>query len=105
MAVMGAVLAENKKLRGEVNLLKSNANIIIDRREAALSQPTQTIEILPVSAGLTDSEKEALRHAVSDRLLQDEGWVQDKKGRILNAKGRVIFKVGFTTAIRKVIGD
>lgn len=104
-AVMGAVLAENKKLRGEVNLLKSNANIIIDRREAALSQPAQTIEILPVSAGLTDSEKEALRHAVSDRLLQDEGWVQDEKGRILNAKGRVIFKVGFTTAIRKVIGD
>lgn len=33
-AVMGAVLAENRRLRNEVRLLKANANVVIDRRGA-----------------------------------------------------------------------
>lgn len=104
-AVMGAVLAENKKLRGEVNLLKSNVNIVIDRRsETTSSSPRQEIIILPASTGLTDSEKEALRHAISDKLLEDEGWERDNGGRILSAKTkRVIFKIGFVSAIRKML--
>lgn len=103
-AVMGAVLAENRKLRGEVNLLKANTEVVIDRRTVSASQPKDTIQILPASAGLTDSEKEALRHAISDKLMQDEGWTQDDHGRVLNARGRAIHKVGYVTAIRKIIG-
>lgn len=102
-AVMGAVLAENKKLRGEVNLLKANTEVVIDQRTTVASPPKETIQILPVSTGLTDSEKEALRHAISDILMQDEGWTPDDHGRIRNAKGRVIYKVGYVTAIRKII--
>lgn len=103
-AVMGAVLAENKKLRGQVNLLKANTEVVIDRTTKQSSQPNETIQILPASTGLTDSEKESLQHAISDKLMQEEGWSQDDHGRIINAKGRVIFKVGFTTAIRKILG-
>jgi len=102
-AVMGAVLAENRKLRGEVNLLKANTEVVIDQRITSASQPRDTIQILPASTGLTDSESEALRHAISDRLMQDEGWTQDDHGRVLNAKGRVIYKIGYVTAIRKVV--
>ena len=36
--------------------------------------------------------------------MQEEGWQQDDHGRVINAKGRVIFKVGFATAIRKILG-
>lgn len=104
-AVMGAVLAENKKLRGEVNLLKANTEVVIDRTSKPLSQPKETIQILPASTGLTDTEIEALRHAISDKLMQEEGWTQDNHGRILNPKGRPIFKVGFVTAIRKIISE
>lgn len=103
-AVMGAVLAENQKLKREVNLLKANAEVVIDMRRAASTVPSETIEILSAATGLTDSEKEALRHAVSDRLMQDEGWTQDEHGRILNAKGRPIFKVGFVSGIQKLLG-
>lgn len=103
-AVMGAVLAENRKLRGEVNLLKANTAVVIDQRTVAASQPKDTIQILPASTGLIDSEKEALRHAISDKLMQDEGWIQDDHGRVLNAKGRPIYKVGYVTAIRKIVG-
>ena len=102
-AVMGSVLAENKKLKGEVNLLKRNAQVVIDQRQ---TKSTPSIARLPPAfSELTDSEKEALRHAISDKLLRDEGWSVDPKGRILSDRGRVIFKAGFASAIRKVLGQ
>ena len=106
-SVMGAVLAENKKLRGEVNLLKQHAQIVIDYRDKSgeSSEAAQTGEYLPADVGLTESEKEALRHAISERLLKDEGWKEDKHGRILTDKGSPIFKIGFATAIRKILGE
>jgi hypothetical protein len=102
-AVMGAVLAENKKLRGEINLLKANTEVVIDQRNTTTNQMKEAIQILPASMGFTESEKEALRHSISDRLMQDEGWTQDDHGRILNSKGRSIYKVGYMTAIRKML--
>jgi hypothetical protein len=38
-------------------------------------------------------------------LLQDEGWTTDAEGRVRNDAGRVIFKPGYVTAIRKIIGE
>lgn len=106
-SVMGAVLAENKKLRGEVNLLKQHSNIVIDYRDKSGegSEAARTGDYLPADVGLTDSEKEALRHAISEKLLKDEGWKEDKHGRILTDKGSPIFKIGFATAIRKILGE
>lgn len=103
-AVMGAVLAENRKLRGEVNLLKANTEVVIDQRQMAVSPSKDTIQVLPAFTGLTDLEKEALKHAVSEKFLQDEGWTQDDHGRVLNAKGRAIYKIGYVTAMRKILG-
>lgn len=106
-AVMGSVLAENKKLKGEVNLLKRTALVAIDQRplQPAPTTAQQTVQILPAFNNLTDSEKNALRHAISDTLLQDEGWKHDESGRILNNRGRTVFKAGFASAIRKVLGN
>lgn len=103
-AVMGAVLAENKKLRGEVNLLKANTEVVIDQTTMTTSQSKDTIQILPAFTGLTDSETQALKHAISEKFMLDEGWTQDDYGRVLNAKGRAIYKVGYVTAIRKIVG-
>lgn len=63
------------------------------------------VQALPVCDGLTETEKEALRHATSERLLENEGWHTDDSGRILNSRGRVIFKAGLVTAIQKIIGS
>jgi hypothetical protein len=107
-SIMGAVLAENKKLRGEVSVLRANANITIDFRTAPGERikSTDSVQVLPADFGLTDSEKVALRHAISDKLLRDEGWNQDEHGRILKIdNNRAIFKIGFVTAIRKILGD
>ena len=103
-AVVGIVLAENKKLKGEVNLLKRNAGVVIDQRPVEIvSASLQQVQILPAFNGLTLSEKEALRFSVSDKMLQDEGWKSDASGRIMNERGRVLFKPGFVSAIQKVL--
>ncbi|MFM5192137.1 gamma-mobile-trio protein GmtX [Aeromonas media] len=101
-AVMGAVLAENKRLRGEVNLLKAHTEVVIDLTAKKVNSPQETIQMLSASLGLTNSEQVALRHAISNQLLQDEGWKTDEHGRILTSNGRPIFKVGFVSAIRKI---
>lgn len=44
-AVMGAVLAENKKLRGEVNLLKANTEVVIDQSTKQSSDSISRDEI------------------------------------------------------------
>ena len=104
---MGAVLAENTKLRGEVNLLKQHANVVIDYRDKSAdgSRSAHSGDYLPADFGLTDTEKEALRHAISLKLLKEEGWKEDKHGRIITDKGSPIFRIGFANAIRKILGE
>lgn len=82
-AVMGAVRAENRKLRGEVNLLQANTEVVIDRRTVTASQPKDTVQILPAFTGLTDSEKEAEGGAAACHQRQadaGEGWTQAGAG-------------------------
>lgn len=102
-SMMAGILAENRKMRREITLLKAEGNRIIDMRPMA-PVSREPVQILPASVGLYQSEVEALRHAISDRVLKDEGWTTDAEGRVLNEAGRVIYKPGYVTAIRKVIG-
>lgn len=103
-AVVGIVLAENKKLKGEVQLLKRNSGIIIDLRPVEfVPMKDSEVQVLPALTGLTASEIEALKFSVSEKFLQNEGWNSDASGRILNEKGRVLFKPGFLSAIKKML--
>ena len=101
--MMSGILAENRQMRRQITLLKAEGNRVIDMRPRP-AENREPVQILPASTGLYPSEIEALRHAVSDRLLRDEGWTSDAEGRVLNEAGRVIFKPGYVTAIRKIIG-
>lgn len=101
-SVMGSVLAENKSLRRQLDILKANTKVVIDLRTRDSSpQP----ELLPAADTLTESEKAALRHAISEQTMKNEGWSQDAYGRILNEKNRVIFNIGFVSAVRKILGE
>ncbi len=103
-AMMAGILAENRKMRREINLLKAEENRMIDMRTSP-SSSRESIQILPASNGLYPSEIEALRHAVSEKTRKDEGWSFDPEGRVLSEAGRVVFKAGYVSAIQKVIGD
>lgn len=103
-SMMAGILAENRKMRREITLLKAEEHRVIDMRPRP-AESRSPVQLLPASTGLYPSEMEALRHAVSDRLFEDEGWVSDAEGRVLNESGRVIFKAGYVTAIRKILGE
>lgn len=102
--MMAGILAENRQMRREITLLKAEGNRVIDMRPSP-AESREAVQILPASTGLYPSEIEALRHAVSDRLLKDEGWTTDAEGRVLNEAGRVIFRPGYVSAIRKIVGE
>lgn len=103
-SIVGSILATNAKLQREVNLLKQQAEIVIDRRTVPLS-PTQQkgIDSIGVSGDLTPTELTALSYAISDGLMSQEGWVIEKNGRVVNNLGRIIFKAGFYSAIKKIL--
>jgi hypothetical protein len=106
-ALLGGIVAERNRLRGEVNLLKANANVVIDRRtlpgHARVMPEGQVMQVLSPLANLTDSEIAALRKAISADFLRQEGWKEGPHGEIVNAKGRILFDVGFANAVRKLV--
>ncbi len=103
-SMMAGILAENRQMRREITLLKAEGNRVIDMRPQSMAS-RQAVHILPASTGLYPSEIEALRHAVSDQVLKDEGWITDAEGRVMNEVGRVIYKPGYVSAIRKILGE
>lgn len=102
-SMMNGILAENRQMRRQITLLKAEGIRVIDMRPQT-AEPREVVQILPASHGLYPSEIEALHHAVSDRLLKDEGWRTDVEGRVINEVGRVIYKPGYVSAIRKIVG-
>lgn len=103
-SMMAGILAENRQMRRQITLLKAEGNRVIDMRPTP-TENREVVQMLPASTDLYPSEIEALRHAISDRLLNDEGWTSDAEGRVRNEAGRVIFKPGYVTAIRKILGE
>ena len=102
-SMMNGILAENRQMRREITLLKAEGNRLIDMRPQS-TEPRVPVQIPPASHGLYPTEIEALRHAVSDRLLEDEGWTTDSEGRVVTETGRALYKPGYVSAIRKILG-
>jgi len=104
-SIVGSILAANSKLQREVNLLKQQAEIVIDRRTIPLSTTKyQDPQLTGIIESLTPTELAALSHAISTELMEQEGWKIEKNGRIINSHGRTIFKAGFTIALEKILG-
>lgn len=99
-----ALVAEYRKLKGENSLLKRTATLTIDMRpqnQAPLSS-CEIVEVLQPAFNLLPSEAQALEHAISEDNLKEQGWVADAQGRIKH-KGRIVFKIGFVSAINRVL--
>lgn len=108
-SIMQAVIAERDKLRAQLNVLKANTQVTVDRRPVgatvSAAPGTQPVTVLALSAQLTPSEHEALQKAVSHDYLEERGLREGSHGEIINERGRTVFEVGFARAIRKVLGD
>lgn len=105
-ALVGSFLAENRKLKAENTLLKSQANIVIDRRPAQASAaqlPQAPVQVLEPLSMLLPAEVEALQHAISDELMKQMGWTVDPKTGRVKQGSATIFRAGFVKAVEKVL--
>jgi hypothetical protein len=108
-SIMQAIIAERDRLKAQLNVLKANAQVTVDRRPlgatvAAVSD-SQSVAVLATAAQFTPSEREALQKSVSADYLEERGLREGSHGEIVNERGRTVFEVGFARAIRKVLGD
>lgn len=104
-AVVGAIIRERNQYRNELRVLKSQTSITVDRRPVK-APVQQAVEVLPSLVGLiTESERKALAHAISDKLIEQRGWQSLKNGRIKDENGRHLYKPGYITAIKKILAE
>ena len=107
-SIMQAIIAERDKLKAQLNVLKANTQVTVDRRPlgatVASAPGAQPVAVLALAAQLTPSQREALQKAVSADYLEERGLKEGSHGEILNERGRTVFEVGFASAIRKVLG-
>ena len=59
---------------------------------------------------LNEIEKEALEHAISSELFSQEGWREERLGRVdtisdSNKGSRTIYKAGYMIAIRRILKE
>jgi hypothetical protein len=106
-AIMQAIIVERDKLRAQLNTIKANTHIVVDRRPLGanvVTAPGSTPTIvLTAEDRLTDSERKALRKAVSPEFFESHDWKEAEYGEVVSESGRSIFDPGFTTAIRKIV--
>ncbi|MFL9989503.1 gamma-mobile-trio protein GmtX, partial [Paraburkholderia sediminicola] len=107
-SIMQAVIAERDKLKAQLNVLKANAQVTVDRRPLgatiAAAPGSQPVAVLAMAAQFTPSEREALQKAISADYLEERGLREGSHGEIVNERGRAVFEVGFARAIRKALG-
>jgi len=105
-ALVGVVLAENRKLKSENSLLKQQTKLTIDMRPPArpLLNANENTEALPQISSLLPSEITALENAISVEFLKDWGFTTDDQGRI-KYKSRTMYKAGYVTAIKKILSS
>jgi hypothetical protein len=108
-SIMQAIIAERDKLKAQLNVLKANTQVTVDRRPlgatVAAAAGSRPVTVLAMAAQLTPSEREALLKAVSADYLEERSLREGSHGEIVNEHGRTVFEVGFARAIRKVLGD
>lgn len=69
---------------GQVRLLQQTVqhHIVIDQRYTAPSRPDAKV---PLAADLSDLEREALAHVVSEGCLTGNGWQVYRRGDLVDA--------------------
>lgn len=96
-AVVGSLIAERNKYRDQLNVLKANVDIVIDRTK------DNGTDLSSGGLSLTPMEVESLRSATSDEFMNSQRWVVMPTGQVKDENGSEIYKRGYVNAIRKVL--
>ncbi|MGX1201148.1 gamma-mobile-trio protein GmtX [Marinobacter sp. MBR-105] len=106
--LFGQIIAERNRYRTQLNILKNQAEVVIDKRPVrqleASAEPS--VELLPSLKGIvSDNEIKALRFAASDECIERQGWLVTQAGQVKNDLGVEVFPRGFMTGLRKIVGE
>jgi len=95
-AVIGSLIAERNKYRDQLNVLKANADIVIDRRNAEVVSSNTLPSLSPL-------EIEAFRTAVSDDFMTEMEWVVMPTGQVKSKNGVEMYKRGYVNGLLKLL--
>lgn len=107
-AVFGQIIRERDRYKTEANMLKSQTEIVIDKRPVHYSSidAESSVELLPSLTGIcSENEINALQYAVSDGCLDANGWNATALGQVKNEYGEQVFPRGFMTGLKKLLGE
>jgi hypothetical protein len=94
------LIADNSRLRGQLQLAKEQSNIHIDMRsetnKSSSQQHFKTQTLLP-------DEREALSHAIDEKEILAKQWTIGELGEVLDVNGEEVFQIGFVEAIQKIL--
>lgn len=106
--LFGQIIAERNRYRTQLNILKSQAEVVIDKRPVrqfeASAEPNG--EFIPSLKGVvSNNEIKALRFAASDECIEHQGWLVTQAGQVKNELGEEVFPRGFMTGLRKLVRE
>ncbi|QUI71431.1 gamma-mobile-trio protein GmtX [Pseudoalteromonas sp. M8] len=96
-AVVGSLIAERNKYRDQLNTLKANSDLFIDRTKGDKTNTTlENKQLVPL-------EVEAIKAAISDAFFNKHGWEVMPTGQVKDAEGNEIYKRGYVNGIKKFL--
>ncbi|ENP8454857.1 gamma-mobile-trio protein GmtX [Photobacterium damselae] len=98
-AVVGSLIAERNKYRDQLNVMKANSNIVIDRTQKASQQQS----VVKSKSQLTPLEAEAIRAAISDKFMEKMGWVVMPTGQVKDTDGGEVYLRGYVNVLSKLL--
>lgn len=94
------LIADNRRLRGQLQLAKEQSNINIDMRSETNKSASQ--QHLKMQTLFPD-EREALSHAIDEQEMLAKKWTIGELGEVFDANGKELFQIGFIAAIEKIL--
>jgi hypothetical protein len=104
-SIVQRAIVERNRFQAELNMLKAKTIFDVDKRPEG-----DKASVVAPYPQLTESEREALRRAISPDYLKRLGMYEGGRGEILynhsgmHEKGEKVFEIRFAQAIRKVLG-
>lgn len=106
--LFGQIIAERNRYRTQLNILKNQAEVVIDKRPVRHFEASTelSVELLPSLKGIvSDNELKALQFAITDECIERQGWLITQAGQVKDELGNEVFPRGFMTGLRKLLGE
>lgn len=107
-ALFGQIIRERDRYKSEVNMLKNQTQIVIDKRPTTYTAPQSesAVELLPSLKGIcSENEIKALQSVCTDEWLEALTFKANDLGQVKDEYGQEILPRGFLTGLKKLLGD